>query len=233
MKVRMKIQKRHKSKKQDEENLTCLTQNNKTGFQEKQRLCIVDGVSLPERRLLRFVLTQSGEVVPDIAGRLPGRGAWVEAKREKIDAAVKKGLFARAFRCKVEADVFLADSVADLLRKRVLSFLGLARRSGVLVCGYELVRASLKEGCPACCVEASDGADNGRIKILRLVRAVWGDVPLLGCFTAEVLGQALGREEMYHAVLRKSPLSERFLHEMERLEGFVELSPQNWQRMYT
>ena len=44
-----------------------------------------------------------GTVTPDVAARLPGRGAWVHASRQTIEAAVKKNAFARAFKGKASA----------------------------------------------------------------------------------------------------------------------------------
>ena len=38
------------------------------------RRCIATGKSGPRRSLLRFVVDPDGEVVPDVADRLPGRG---------------------------------------------------------------------------------------------------------------------------------------------------------------
>ncbi len=34
--------------------------------------------------LIRFVVDPDGAVVPDVAGRLPGRGMWVSASRRLV-----------------------------------------------------------------------------------------------------------------------------------------------------
>ena len=41
------------------------------------RRCIVTRESLPKERMIRFVLGPDRELVPDLAGKLPGRGMWL------------------------------------------------------------------------------------------------------------------------------------------------------------
>jgi len=47
-------------------------------------------------------LSPDGVVTPDVAAKLPGRGAWVRADRAIIDQAGKKGAFARAFKAQAQ-----------------------------------------------------------------------------------------------------------------------------------
>jgi predicted RNA-binding protein YlxR (DUF448 family) len=51
------------------------------------RLCAVSRSQRPLDDLLRFVLGPDGAIVPDLGRRLPGRGVWVEARRDKVAAA--------------------------------------------------------------------------------------------------------------------------------------------------
>ena len=45
--------------------------------------------------MVRFVAGPGGEVVPDLKRKLPGRGVWVTARRDLVDKAVTRNLFAR------------------------------------------------------------------------------------------------------------------------------------------
>src|SRR5882724_11710040 len=45
------------------------------------RTCIVTGEEGTPERMIRFVVGPQGEVVPDLARKLPGRGLWVRAGR--------------------------------------------------------------------------------------------------------------------------------------------------------
>ena len=107
------------------------------------RRCIVTRESKPVGALLRFVVSPDGAVVPDIGNVLPGRGIWVSADRASVETAAAKGLFARAARRQVRADTGLADLVEAQLVRRCLDLIGLARRGGGAVAGFEKVRAFL------------------------------------------------------------------------------------------
>jgi predicted RNA-binding protein YlxR (DUF448 family) len=76
---------------------------------------IVLGEATDEARLVRFVVGPDGAVVPDVARKLPGRGMWVDATREAVSTAAKKGLFSRSAKTKLTAPADLADQVERLL----------------------------------------------------------------------------------------------------------------------
>src|SRR3954453_10750656 len=90
----------------------------------RERRDIVTGEVMDEARLIRFVAGPDGQVVPDLARKLPGRGLWVAADRASVATAAKKGLFARAAKAKVHASPDLAEQVEILLKRRLLSGLG-------------------------------------------------------------------------------------------------------------
>jgi len=190
----------------------------------RERRCISKGVSGPESDLIRFVADPDGNVVPDIATKLPGRGAWVSADRASIILAAKKGKLARALDG-AKATTDLADEVEALLVKRALSFIGLARKAGSLGTGMDAVRLSLKAEKPAWRIEASDGAADGRGKLDRVAKAIWGDIPVAGCFTSAELGQAVGRDRVVHAALSKGPQGRAFGEVMNKLSGFRIMDP--------
>ena len=60
------------------------------------RRCLVTGIVRPKPELLRFVVDPHGQIVPDIAGKLPGRGLWLTAQRAIVAEASSKRVFARA-----------------------------------------------------------------------------------------------------------------------------------------
>ena len=198
------------------------------GQGSRERRCAAQGVVRPEAELIRIAISPDGEAVPDLAADLPGRGVWVSADRASVDQAVKRDAFSRSVKSKVRSAPDLADRIEALLAARALSLLGLARRSGSVLAGEAKVRGALKSARPAWLIEASDGAADGRGKILALARAAWGDVPLAGCFTAAQLGEALGREDVVHAVLLRGGLAARFGADMARLAGFRPLVPPEW-----
>lgn len=199
---------------------------------DRERRDLVTGEVMPEERLVRFVAGPDGAVVPDVARKLPGRGLWVEAKRESVDLAARKGGFSRAAKAKLTAPADLSDQVERLLAARLLSGLGLARRAGDLTLGFEKAAAAIEAGKVAWMVEASDGSADGRRKLLQSSRragiANLRTPRLLGLFSAEELGLALGLGNVIHVAFLAGRGAERWTLDVERLSGFRPLLPLSW-----
>lgn len=193
---------------------------------DRERRDLVSHEVMDESRLIRFVAGPDGQVVPDLGRKLPGRGLWVEASRASVEAAVKKNGFTRAAKTKLTAPADLADVVERLLARRCLDQLGLARREGVLISGFEKTAASLRAGKAAWVLEAADGSADGRGKILALARHQTAKI--CGAFTADDLSLALGLENAIHAVLLAGGRADRWTIEVERLAGFRPLRPSHW-----
>ena len=183
---------------------------------------------MPEGRLIRFVAGPDGVVYPDLGRSLPGRGLWVEATREAVDAAVKRGLFSRAAKAKITAPADLADQVEALLVRRALERLGLARRAGALTWGFEKASAAIASGKVAWMVEAADGSPDGRRKLLQIARKQPKPPRLCGCFSAEQLSLATGAGHVIHLVFLAGRWAERWSDEIGRLAGFRPILPTSW-----
>jgi len=184
-----------------------------------ERRCIATGESGPTDRLVRFVLSPDGEVVPDLAGRLPGRGVWLTADRALVERAVRKRLFSRGFRAGARAPEDLADRLEGLLAQRLVELIGLARKAGQAVAGFAKVRERLKAGQKGrpvgALVEAADGAADGKEKLARLA----GELPRIEVLTGRELGLAFGRDFAIHAALDRGGFADRAIAEALRLGG--------------
>lgn len=181
-----------------------------------QRRCIVTGAVKDKSEMVRFVVGPDGRVVPDVGGNLPGRGLWLTASREVVEVAVAKGRFAKAARGHTVSEVDLADQVGRLLARRCLDLIGLTRRAGQAVTGFEKVRACLRQDDAAVLLAASDGGGDGRAKLSGLA----GTIPEVAVFSRAELSSALGRENVVHAALRPGGLAGKFRMEATRLAGF-------------
>lgn len=180
------------------------------------RRCIATGTVKPTEQLIRFVLGPDGVVVPDIGACLPGRGLWLSAGRDMVNTAMAKNLFAKGFRRKVTVPTDLPDRIERLLLRRCLELIGLARRAGQAVVGFEKVRGELNAGRGALVLAAADGAADGRDKI----RALASALPLVAVFNSDELGAAFGRDHAVHAVLASGRLAGSLRLEAGRLAGF-------------
>ena len=194
----------------------------------RERRDIVSGEVMAEARLIRFVADPDGLAVPDLARKLPGRGIWVAADRTSVETAAKRGLFARSAKARVTAPKDLADQVAALLRRRLLAGLGLARRSGDLTSGFEKVCATISSGKAAGLIEASDGAPDGRRKVMAVVRRQASGPDVFGLFSSEELGLALGLENVIHTAFLAGRASGRWTEDVRRFAGFSPLLPEDW-----
>lgn len=194
----------------------------------RERRDAVTGEVMPESRLIRFVPGPDGWVVPDLARKLPGRGVWVAADRDSVAAAVRKNAFARAAKAPLKAAPDLPDVVDGLLARRCLEQLGLARREGVLISGFEKVMAAVRSGEAAWLVEASDGAADGRRKLLSATARSPRPPALFGAFSAEQLGLATGGENVIHLALLAGRRVERWTEEVRKLAGFRPILPEDW-----
>ena len=180
------------------------------------RRCLVGGVTRPAEEMIRFVLAPDGSVVPDVAGRLPGRGFWLSARRDTVKTACAKKLFAKAARAQVTVAPGLDAEVERLLVRRCLDLVGMARRAGQVVVGFEKVRNHLRIAEAGVLLAAADGAANGREKVAALAP----DAPVIDLFSGAELGAALGRGHAVHAVVAPGAIAGKLLHEAARLAGF-------------
>ncbi|MCU0881279.1 MAG: RNA-binding protein [Hyphomonadaceae bacterium] len=191
------------------------------------RRCVATGESLPEDRLIRFVADPDGLLHPDVGARAPGRGVWVTASREAVQLAARKGGFARGLKQAVQAPADLADHTEAALERRLLELLGIARRAGQVIAGFDQVSAFLRARRPGWRVEALDGSADGRGKLDGLSRA-WPGLPLCAQLSGAQLGMALGRDHVIHALLPEGALAQRWGAEAVRLAGFRPLVPDGW-----
>ena len=187
----------------------------------RERRCIVTGEILPDEKRVRFVADPQGNIVPDVAGTLPGRGLWVKADRDCVARAVGKNAFSKAAKAAVKADADLPDRVEQALVRRMVGDLGLARKAGALVFGFDnVVRALGERISPAVLIEASDGAPDGRRKIVNMAQTQGVSPKCVHNLSRAELALALGRENVIHAAVKPGRLAERLILEAARLEGF-------------
>ena len=185
------------------------------------RRCLASGEVRAKRDLLRFVVDPDGILVPDPAGRLPGRGLWLSPRRDMLEKACARNLFAKAAKVPVRLPDDLPGRTEGALRRRFLELLGLANRAGLAVAGFQKVRDRLVAGDVALLVHAADAAEDGRRKIEALAGARHPMMPIIALFNAEELGRAVGRESVVHLLVRRGGLAERLETEAKRLAGVV------------
>jgi predicted RNA-binding protein YlxR (DUF448 family) len=174
----------------------------------------VTGETGPKSGLVRFVVGPGDTVVPDLAGRLPGRGFYVTAESEVLERAVAKRMFGKGARRPVSVPDDLIALIEAGLVRRVQEAVALARKSGDAVCGFEKVRSALATQRIAALMQASDGSERGKGKLWTPEGARW-----VGHMTAAELGRPFGRDRVIHAVVAAGTLGRRVVEEAAKLRG--------------
>ncbi|APG48838.1 RNA-binding protein [Phaeobacter porticola] len=182
-----------------------------------ERKCLATGEIQPKEGLIRFVVGPDGQVVPDVRGKLPGRGVYVTSTEAALRTAVKKKLFARGFKAPVTVPEGLEDEIKNQVLRRLIELISLARKSGHAVSGYEKVKDWLAKEHARVLIQASDGSGRGKSKLSTPHRGKF-----IGCLTADELGMAFGRQTVIHAALASGGLGKRVVEEAQRLQGLRE-----------
>ena len=155
------------------------------------RTCIVTREQDRPAALIRLVRhPATGEVVPDLAQKLPGRGAWVRPTREAVVALERKpGRLAHALRGPIQVEG-LHERVLSAVERAAMQGLSLAAASGSLVGGHDRLRAALSQGEIRLVVVAQGASD----RTIDSLRGVAGEVPFVPIsLDAQGLGELVGR----------------------------------------
>jgi predicted RNA-binding protein YlxR (DUF448 family) len=161
------------------------------------RTCIATGEEGTPERMIRFVVGPQGDVVPDLARRLPGRGMWVRAERSAVERAVARNLFAKAARASVKPAADLPERIERLLLERALGDLGRARRAGRAVAGFVKVEQMIGRHRAGLLIVADEADGDG------LGKLGGSGLPISRLGDAAALGGLFGRDQaVYVAVAR-------------------------------
>lgn len=195
-----------------------------------ERRCILTGARAPRAALIRLVEAPDGQVVPDLAARLPGRGAWVAADGAMLAEAVRRGTLARALarawrRPPPPVPADLAACIGDGLERRFLARLGLEHRAGRLLFGAEKLEAAARAGRLVALLHAGDAAADGVAKLEQALRSGGRANPSSHRLPIERerLSRALGRDNMVHVGITDGRAAARVLADLARLRAYGRL----------
>ncbi len=172
--------------------------------------------------MVRIVADPSGQVVPDLKGKLPSRGAYVCPDGSCIERAAQGRLWASlkimagkmpAGRCSPDE---LRNAVAGGYNRRVLSLLGQAKKSGRFVSGTTLVEGELrrrpKKGWLG--LVASDASGDISEKVQ--TRFTAASVPYRIAMSKAELGDALGKSPRSVVLIKDDGISAAIDESLDR-----------------
>src|SRR6202521_328911 len=89
------------------------------------RMCAVTRQVRPIDELIRFVVAPSGEVIPDLKRKLPGRGLWISASRHNVAEAVRRNQIGQGLKGDVRAAATLTTDTESLLERSAIEALAM------------------------------------------------------------------------------------------------------------
>lgn len=190
----------------------------------RTRQCIVTRTLLPTSGMIRFVVAPDKAIIPDIVAKLPGRGLWLEASRQTVQAAVKQSLFAKAARQTVLVEPDLDQRVAALLKRRCLERLALIQKSGQIITGFTKLKSALENNEIAVLIHAVEAAPDGIKKLAAKktasTRHTNRPIPVVRSFTGSDLDAALGGSNLTHIGIKSNRQVLFFMTDLARLINY-------------
>lgn len=200
-----------------------------------ERTCILSGDHAPRAALVRLAISPEGEVLPDVHGRAPGRGAWIGTDRQTLEKAIAKGklkgALARAFK---GVALTIPDDLPDRLEKALTRAftdrLGLELRAGRLLLGSDRIAEHARAGRVALLAHAADASADGSRKLDQALRVgLDAEGTGMGGVTLPLdraaLSMALGRDNVVHLALADEAAAVRLDESLQRLLRFVGAGP--------
>jgi len=178
------------------------------------RRCLVTRERLARESMLRFVVGPDAELVFDAPATLPGRGLWLSADGKVVEQGIKRGVFARAAKTLVRIPPDLRSRIERTLGQRLTDLLGLARRSGNAVSGFEKAREWIVSGRAGLIVQAADGSPEERARFIG-----GSKIPVVTASSAAALGKLFGRDHAVHVAIASGKLARMIEVEAARLKG--------------
>ena len=182
------------------------------------RKCVWTGQVKNKTDLLRFVVLQDGTCLPDFNKKLDGRGFYLSNSKRLLQELMEKK---KPLNKILHKDVIMAEDmpkiVEQILHKKALDAINLARKSGDLVLGFEKVKESIVKNSAAFVIKASDAGADGQQKIAEKAK----DLEQWSLFDTDTLSQTLKRENTVYLVVRKGPMSEMVRLALYRYQTFL------------
>lgn len=185
----------------------------------------------PVAELIRFAVSDDGLVVPDTDAKADGRGVWISLGMRQVAEAQRRKAFSRSLKAEVSVPDDLAGLTRRRLEERLLSALSLARKAGQLITGAAKVKAAIESGEVSALLTATDGAADGRNKLLGSLRGYTkaaeeagfspGETPHFELLDSGQMGLALGIENVIHAALTKGGAAQAAVQRAERLARYI------------
>lgn len=188
------------------------------------RQCAVTRAECSTADMIRFGVGPDMTIVPDIAGKLPGRGIWVEATLSAVTEAAKRNVFQKSLKKPVKISPELPALVDRLLDEAARQALSFANKAGLVITGFSKVEEAIEAGRAVALIQAHDASEDGTDRLKRKFNAQRGaanrPAPVVRIFTIDELSLAIGRSNVVHAALTAGGQADVAMAKTRRLMRF-------------
>jgi len=182
------------------------------------RICTGCGERKEKADMVRIAADPSGLLVPDLKGNLPSRGAYVCPDARCIDRASAGRLRAslKVSESPTTGSKGLQETVANAYRRRVISLLGQAKKSGRFISGTNLVEGELRRGPQTrwFAILARDVSDDISEKMVRSLESA--SVPFGVLLDKDELGDALGKSPRSVVLVKDAGIAKAIAESLDR-----------------
>jgi len=148
---------------------------------------------------LKFIANPAGSIIADIGDTLPGNALWLPCHRQAVVEAIAAGGFDALLPARAADN--LPEMVEKQLRRECLALIALAKKSGVLIAGYEKVRGEIASGHISLLIQANDS--RGRQLFLPN-----NSKPPVLLFSSDELSAVIGRQHVVYIALKSGKLTD-------------------------
>jgi len=182
------------------------------------RICTGCGERKGKTEMVRIVADPSGLLVPDLKGNLPSRGAYVCPDARCIGKA-SAGRLSTSLKVPKSSGAGpeeLQNAMADGYRRRVLSLLGQAKKSGRFISGTNLVEGELRRGPRPrwLAIMARNMSEDISEKMLRSLESA--SVPFRIFLDKDELGDALGKSPRSVVLVKDEGIANAIVESLDR-----------------
>ena len=187
------------------------------------RTCAGCGEKKQKERMVRIVADPAGRLIPDLRGTLPSRGTYVcpEARCVTRASGGRLGASLRLGNGPGQEAGNLSEIIAAAYRRRVLSLLGQARKSGRVTSGTNLVEGALRRGSDGTWL-ALLAVDASPLVVKRMRKALKAaSVPHRTFLHKTELGDALGKSPRSVLLVRNAGMAKGILESLDRCQSVL------------
>lgn len=185
------------------------------------RTCVGCGERLASSEMVRLVFADGERYAVDLAGKLGGRGVWIEPRARCLEAAVKRGGFSRSMKMAIRVDLrSIANAIAEAYRIRIDGLISSANRARATAMGGDACLEALRNDEAFLVIFTHDAAGR-RGDIEALAKKTGCDVIVHG--DKARFGTLFGRNEVGVVAIKDVGLARAILEAMIRFDAVSEV----------